>query len=241
MIEISSADDVLRITGDQSTKEKATAADADLTITVRYLRAQTSGESVCVGVELTDSLRNLTETRRYSLHTRLLADLGLRRGIISREKLLQLESAAQLSAAWQRALNILAYGANSAQALMLKLRQRGFDDQTARAAVELVREQGYLKEEHDATREAQRCVSKGWGKRRIEQYLRQRGYPSETARQAMQALCEVDFESLCCRITRKYCAQPPADAKARQKVVAYLLRYGYDMTDIRHALEHAWE
>ena len=105
----------------------------------------------------------------------------------------------------------------------------------------LVREQGYLKENHDAAREAQRCLDKGWGKRRIEAYLRQRGYPGETVQDALQVLDEVDFDELCCRITRKYSPQPPTDTKGRQKVVAYLLRYGYDMTDIRHALEQAWK
>lgn len=211
------------------------------TITVRYLRAQANGETVCVGVELTDHLRNLSETRRYTVHTSLLSELSLHRGLISQDQLDELERIAQLSAAWQRALSILAYGSNSAQALLLKLRQRGFDEQTARAAIDLIRKQGYLKEDQDAAREARRCVSKGWGKKRIEQYLRQRGYPAPAAQEAVQALDDVDFDELCCRVARKYTHTPPSDAKSRQKVVAYLLRYGYDMTAIRHTLDKAWK
>ena len=210
------------------------------TIAVRYLRAQQNGETVCVGVELTDHLRGLSETRRYTVHTSLLSELSLHRGTITEDKLEQLERVARLSAAWQRALSILAYGSNSAQALLLKLRQRGFDEQTAREAIEMVRKQGYLKEEQDAAREARRCVSKGWGKKRIEQYLRQRGYGAASAEEAVRTLDDVDFDSLCLRVLQKHIPSPPTDAKSRQKAVAYLLRYGYDMAQIRSALEEAW-
>ena len=183
----------------------------------------------------------MSESRRYTVHTLLLPSLGLRRGVITPDKLDEIERTATLSAAWQKGLNILAYGANSAQALTLKLRQRGFDGETAERAVELIRAQGYLHEDSDAAREAERSLSKGWGLRRIEQYLRQRGYDAESVAAALETLSDEDFDERCRRVARKYHPAPPEDAKQRQKIVAYLLRYGYDMSAIRHTLETAWE
>ena len=124
--------------------------------------------------------------------------------------------------------------------MTIKLRQRGFDAETVTQAVELIRAQGYLHEDSDAKREAERSLSKGWGLRRIGQYLRQRGYDTDAIQGALDSLCDEDFDERCCIAARKYCHMPPTDAKQKQKIVAYLLRYGYDMSEIRHALETAW-
>ncbi len=237
MIEINSKEQVLCMEDLSS----PSVPDSPFVITVRYLRAQTTGEAICVGIELTDTLRNLTEVRRYTVQTELLNALGVRRGIISREKLEEIEQAAQLSAAYTRALTILAYGANSAQALTLKLRQRGFDAATAEKAVALLCSRGYLREQNDACREAERCLAKGWGRRRIDMYLRQRGYGGEAIQTALDELGDIDDETRCASIARRKSATPPDDIKEKQKLIAYLLRQGYDMSTIRHALDVAWE
>lgn len=238
MIEINSVSDVSKAVDGQ--KDHASPAPA-FVITVRYIRAQSSGDAVWIGVELCDKERNLSESRRYRVQTALLASLNVRRGPISEQKLIEIEQAATLSAAWQRALSILAYGANSARSLSLKLRQRGFDAEVTERAVELVRAQGYLHEDDDALREAERSLAKGWGLRRIGQHLRQRGYATEAVDAALEALSDEDFYKRCCCAARKYHRAPPEDAKQKQKIVAYLLRYGYDMSEIRHALDSAWE
>lgn len=238
MIEINKTTDISALL--QGASPAPILAESGFTIAVRYLRASTSGDTVCIGVELSDKSRNLSESRRYTVHTTLLPALDVHRGAISREKLSEIEQTATLSAAWQKGLNILAYGANSAQALTLKLRQRGFDGETAARAVELIRAQGYLHEDSDAAREAERSLAKGWGLRRIEQYLRQRGYDAEAITSAVETLGDEDFDERCRRVARKYHPAPPEDAKQKQKIVAYLLRYGYDMSEIRHALETAW-
>lgn len=210
-------------------------------ITVRYLRAQNTGETICVGVELTDSTRNLSETRRYTVQTELLNGLDIHRGVISREKLEELEHVSRLSAAYARALSILAYGANSAHALALKLRQRGFDAAIAQAAIDLLRDRGYLREQKDALREAERCLAKGWGQKRIELYLRQRGYSTQDAASAMEELGEIDEVARCTQIAVRKSPVPPADAKEKQKLIAYLIRQGYGMSVIRTSFEEAWQ
>ncbi len=237
MIEINSPNQLFQF-GDLSSPP-AIAMDR-FTVTIRYLRAQNSGDSICVCVDLTDTLRNLTEVRRYNILTELLAKLDLHRGVIPREKLEEIEDAAQLSAAYTRALSILAYAANSPYALTLKLRRRGFDAEMAEQAVAMLLEKGYLKEEDDAQREALRCLTKGWGCRRIESYLRQRGYSADVTRVAMEHLIDVDDALRCADVALRKSPAPPADPKEKQKLIAYLLRQGYDMTDIRKALATAW-
>ena len=237
MIEINSKDQVLRM-GDLSSPPRASDG---FIITVRYLRAQNTGDTICIGVELSDPMRNLSETRRYLVLTEFLNKLGLSKGVISREKLEELERASSLSAAYGRALSILAYGANSAYALTLKLRQRGFDAEMADATVALLRERGYLREQKDARREAERCLSKGWGQKRIELYLRQRGYQNEDIRCALEELGEIDEVARCAQVAARKSATPPADAKEKQKLIAYLIRQGYSMSVIRTAFDEAWE
>lgn len=237
MIEINSKEQVLRM-GDLSSP---ILQNDNFIITVRYLRAQSTGEAITVGIDLTDTLRNLTEARRYSLQTELFSNLDLHRGVISREKLDEVEAAAQVSAAYTRALTILAYGANSAQALTLKLRQRGFDAEVAATAVSLLCQRGYLREESDAQREAERCLAKGWGRRRIEAYLRQRGYAKEAADLAMEEFEESDECERCTIVARRKCRSSPADEKEKQRLIAYLIRQGYDMTTIRRVLDMAWD
>lgn len=238
MIEINRVDDIARAIDGQKEHDSSAPAFA---ITVRYIRAQSSGDAVWIGVELCDKERNLSETRRYRVQTALLSSLNVRRGIITEQKLSEIEQASTLSAAWQRALSILAYGANSARSLTLKLRGRGFDAQTTERAVELVRAQGYLHEHDDALREAERSLDKGWGSRRIGQHLRQRGYAADAIDEALASLADEDFFERCALVTRKYAAEPPKDVKQKQKIVAYLLRYGYEMDAIRYALQYAWQ
>ena len=243
MIEIKNKDDILSIVDkeDVATASCMPASTDNFTITVRYIRAHSTGDSVCIGIELCDKSRNLSESRRYTVTTPLYADLGVCRGVITKELLSKIERAATLSAAWQRGLSILAYGANSAHALTLKLRQRGFDAEVAERAVELIRAQGYLHEDNDARREAERCLAKGWGLRRIGQYLRQRGYDADAVSAALEQLGDEDFDERCACVARKYCSAPPKDSKQKQKMIAHLLRYGYDMSEIRHAMEYAWQ
>ena len=238
MIEINFPEQLFQL-GDLSSPP-AIAMDR-FTVTVRYLRAQNGGESICICVDLTDTLRNLTEVRRYNVLTELLSPLDVHRGLISKEKLEAIEQASQLSAAYTRALSILSYAANSPHALMLKLRQRGFDAELANQAVNMLLEKGYLKEEDDAQREALRCLTKGWGCRRIESYLRQRGYSADVTRIAMENLCDIDDSIRCVDVALRKSPIAPSSEKEKQKLIAYLLRQGYDMSDIRKALSMAWD
>ncbi len=211
-----------------------------LCLYITDLRAQDSGEQMSVGVLLRESLHEGEDRRRDVILPALYGTLGLRVGPISPELLEELEHRSLLSQAIRRGVSLLGYGTNSAGTLLLKLRQRGFDASVAREALDFLKERGYLREDSDSRREAERCLNKLWGPRRIAAFLRTRGYDAATVRQAMDSLEDTDFAERCSLLTARHFDSPPTDPKEKQKIVAFLLRYGYEMSDIRYALRSAW-
>ncbi len=212
----------------------------DLHIYIRSLCAKDAGERLCVTVELIDEVRDLSEKRTLVLLTSLSDTLQLRTGEISQEALCELEQAEQLSLAVGRGVSILACGTNSRRMLQQKLRSRGFGDDISHRAAEILAEKGYIRENEDVCREAERAARKGWGARRIEQHLRMRGYLSGAVREAMEQFDPADFDDRCAEVAARYMANPPADAAERKKLTAFLIRYGYEMSQIRYAMKNAW-
>ena len=219
----------------------AASGGEGLTIVITSLRATPDGERIGVSLELCDAARALRERQTLGIATELFGELGLSRGEISAEAYEALTQAAQLSEAMRRAIYMLGYGANSARSLEQKLRAKGIPAKIAARAVERLADKGYLREESDALRVAQRSLDKGWGLRRILEDLRHRGYGSDAvaaAREALQA--EEDFCLHCARAARKKSPAPPSDVAQRRKLSDFLMRYGYSGDEIRYALLHAW-
>ena len=79
-------------------------------------------------------------------------------------------------------------------------------------------------------------LRKGWGPRRIREDLRAKGYDASSIEEAMEAVAELDHvERLAAVIRKKYTAVP-TDRRERDKMVAALLRLGYDGETVRDAL-----
>jgi len=119
--------------------------------------------------------------------------------------------------------------------LVDKLRHRGFSDEVAEYAASYMQKNGYLKENNDAEREAECCVEKLWGKKRIMMHLHQKGYDGEAFAAAMAYLETVDFVELCVKLIRQKYRTLPKDEKERQKVIAGLVRHGYTFSEIKDA------
>ena len=217
------------------------AQPAGLQIRVAYLRASQNGDAVCVGVELADPARQLRESKRLLVRTELFGELSLSVGQIDTEALDALEDAALLSQAIGRGIAMLACGANSERMLGQKLRSKGFSAQLSQRAAAYLSARGYLREQADACRVAQQAFAKGWGLRRIVAHLREKGYDAAAVEEAKAALAEEDFEAACAAVARRKCKNPPADAKEKQKLVAFLMRYGYEGSEIRAAMGTAWD
>ena len=174
-------------------------------------------------------------TYRYTVPREAWERLGFSNGEISREDMKLLLYEDEKYRATKKALDILAFGRNSARTLSLKLRHRNFSPEICDEVAELLRAKGYIREDEDVVREAELCVNKHWGMRRILMHLHQKGYGNESLAVAKEYLAEVDFAECCAELIRKEYGTLPKDEKERSRIIAAVVRYGYSMTEIKNA------
>lgn len=178
------------------------------------------------------------QSKTLLLSASSVADLSLCLGDCSEELYEAAEREEALEQAVERGLRILGCGGISQRALENRLTQKGVKRQLAKEAAEQLAQRGYLNENAQALREAERCVGKLWGPRRIEASLRSKGYSSEVVQRAMYALEDegTDFVHLCAERIRGQKQEPPREPRERQKWMAALSRYGFSGSEIREAL-----
>lgn len=206
---------------------------SDIKIAVTSLVSLNGGADLSLTVRISNG-ENF-ETRKLILSTRRYAELSIEKGEISEEQLEILEYEAELYSAVRRGMLILGYGASSRKNLALKLRSKGFSGDIAREAAEYLERLGYVNEEQDAFREAERATKKYWGKRRIAASLFEKGYSSDAVEHAVAALEDVDFVGLCASLVRKRFGELPEDQPSRKKIFSALIRYGYSPSEIKEA------
>ncbi len=194
------------------------------------------GEQIVVSFEIRNG--EDTQRERFLIPVSLVADLRLAVGEVDRACYDAVVRGAELHAAVKRGLGILSYGSASERMLCRKLQMKGIRLEIAREAVEMLKDQGYLNPSEDALREAERCIRKLWGRRRIVSALREKGYSHESIREAIEALSEdgMDFAELCAERIRKQVGELPTDPQDQRKLVASLMRYGFESGEIRLAL-----
>ena len=148
--------------------------------------------------------------------------------------------AGRLCEAIRMGMSLLYYGDLSERRMVYKLTARGMERAVAQKAAHYLCERGLLQETESAVHRARQSVRKGWGRRRIADDLRAHGYADGAIEDALVALEDVDFEALCAEVIRKkYRSVPdssPTGRAARQKMIAALLRLGFSMDEVRHAM-----
>lgn len=133
----------------------------------------------------------------------------------------------------KRALHMLAYQPNTEAALRRKLREKGGSSADIEAVVVFLKQKGYLDEQAYLYRLVDtlgntRC----YGRRRIYAACREKGFDPEVMDIHFDAACEqVDFVAAC---RRRIAARDTSD---REKLIAALLRLGYDYSTIRAAMQ----
>ena len=198
-----------------------------------------AGENeIAVSIEMRAADRS--EKRRLVIPSETYIDLRLEKGECSRDLYDTLEREAGIYAAYKRGLYILGYGSCSEKMLISKLIAKGLDRETSRIAAERVRERGFLSEESNARREAEKCASKLWGESRIRAHLSSRGYGSEAINDALYFLEDsgVDFEQNCLKLVESKCRAKklPTDRAELQKLMASVMRCGYGVSQVKHAI-----
>ena len=116
---------------------------------------------------------------------------------------------------------------------------KGISADIAEEAVSEIEKKGYLDDAASAAREAERCVAKKWGARRISAALYQKGYDGEAVKQALYALEDsgVDFAENCAELIRTRYDELPDDPNEKRKLYASMMRYGYSSSEINSAMD----
>ena len=192
-------------------------------------------DEITVSVEISNDEH--IQKERLVISCAQCADLGLKYGEIRERDYDSLLFASQIHTAVKQGLSILSYGICSENALIRKLISRGNSREIAEIATEELKQNGYIDQDEDAAREAERGAVKLWGKIRITASLREKGYSDDSIRYALTYLraSGVDYIENCATLIRRRWGEIPSDPAERKKMVAAVMRYGYTTDEIRAA------
>ena len=194
------------------------------------------GETVTVVLALPDPEGKKAQSVRFCLLVEQYAELGVKTGEITPEEVDAMLDAGKLCGAIRRGISLLGYGDQSARRLAYKLTAKGIDREIAARATDYLTEKGYIREDDTAALRARGGVSKGWGERRIREDLMTHGFTREAVEEAMESLSDTDWVENCIAAIRKKYGEIPEDKGERQKLMAAMMRLGYDTDTIREAM-----
>ena len=204
--------------------------------TVLSVTPSGEGETVAVVMALQNHAGGKPQRVSFHLLVEQYAELGVKVGEVTPEAAEVILDGGRLCGAIRRGMAMLGYGDHSARRLASKLMGKGVDREIASRAVAYLVERGYIREESTATLRARQGVSKGWGERRIEEDLFAHGFTREAVEEAMTQLSDVDWEENCASAIRKKYREIPAERRELQKLMAAMMRLGYDADTVKAAL-----
>ncbi len=157
---------------------------------------------------------------------------------ITKEKYDEITEENLYSKAKDKAAKFLGYRMRSAKELKSKLRE-DFSEDIADRVVELFKGYGYINDLEFAAAYAKDCFNiKKWGRVRIKNELRQKGISNEDINAALDCAenKEETYSTIKALLDRRI-KNTPIDLKEKQKHFAFLMRRGFDIEDIKTALE----
>lgn len=168
-----------------------------------------------------------------------LAETKTRIGVVIDDaKTAQLREANEVTEAYDRALNLLAFRARSARELHRRLVQKGTTPERADKVLARLREVGLIDDADFARQVARTKVSGGASRRRLHQELFKRGVARDVADDAVDQVLEeenVDEVAVAERVARKRLPSlANSDAPTRRRrLYSFLARRGHDSETIR--------
>jgi regulatory protein len=171
-----------------------------------------------------------------------LAESKTRVGVVVDDALaVRLHEAGEVTEAYDRALNLLAFRARSARELHRRLTEKGVPAERADTVIAKLREVGLIDDADFARQLARSKVSGGASRRRLHQELFKRGVARDVADEAVDEVLEdenVDEVAVAERVARK---RLPSLARSdaptrRRRLYAFLARRGHDSETIREVM-----
>jgi regulatory protein len=172
-----------------------------------------------------------------------LAAMKAKVGVVVDDRLAaHLREATELTSAYDRALNLLAFRARSARELERRLLQKGVTAERAARVIAKLRDVGLIDDGDFARQLARSKVSAGASRRRLHQELFKRGVSRDVADEAVDEVLEeenVDEVAVAERVARKRLPMlKGADAPTRRRrLYAFLARRGHDTETIREVMD----
>ena len=148
-----------------------------------------------------------------------------------------LKEASELTAAYDRALNLLAFRARSARELERRLVQQGVTPERADRVIAKLRDAGLIDDADFARQITRSKMAGGASRRRVHQELFKRGVPREVADEAVEQVVEEDGLSDADSIERvarkKWRSLVSLDeVTRRRRLFAFLARRGFDSDEV---------
>ena len=165
----------------------------------------------------------------------VIADLGLYPGMeVDEEKLRQLQAAAGLASAKNRAVRIISASGVSRKELETRLTRKGETAADAAAAVQWLEELDLLDDAKTAEQLVRSAVHKGYGKARIRQILFEKRIPEELWEDALSDVPDMG-DAVDKFLVQRLKGREP-DQKELKRTIDALLRRGHSWSDIRAGL-----
>ena len=175
------------------------------------------------------------DVKRHRLTLKIWESLSLSSGdVISRETYRRIAEYSEKCEAVTKTLRYLSEGTYSIKALTDKLCQKGFNKDSAEAAVALALKRGLIDEYSQACDIAEKQASRlHRGPSRIARDLTAHGYPSDLSRRAAESVpMSVYDEALDICIAKKCKNGIPEEKSERDRVIASLVRLGFSVGSI---------
>lgn len=183
--------------------------------------------------------------RKIYLHSDIIADFGLRTGmVLERDELRKIIYASNFRRAYQRALYLLDYRDYSAKEMYDKLIDTYKSEKLCGAVLEKLKGAGLIDDVRYAGNMARKLViSKRFGRRRALRELTTKGIDRFTAEDALEEYDEIFSENLMELIEKKYSRYltDMSDRKNIEKVKSALVRYGYSFDEINRTVREYFE
>ena len=183
--------------------------------------------------------------RKIYLHSDIIADFGLRTGmVLERDELRKIIYASNFRRAYQRALYLLDYRDYSAKEMYDKLIDTYKSEKLCGAVLEKLKSAGLIDDVRYAGNMARKLViSKRFGRRRALRELTMKGIDRFTAEDALEEYDEMFSENLMELIEKKYSRYltDMSDRKNIEKVKSALVRYGYSFDEINRTVREYFE
>lgn len=129
-------------------------------------------------------------------------------------------------------------GAADCSPLLLrrKLQAAGVSAALAARVAEHLMKTGLLVEQESVLREADKCLAKLWGDRRVLAALRAKGYGAQALAAAASHLRKQESAVRCAKLIKKRRMLLPQDERSAARFAASLVRYGYTGSEIKAAV-----